>query len=309
MYLDPIEKKPLFHFLPGSQTMSIGFLGCNFKCDFCQNYDLSCTKGPALEKALSGANYAQEVSPQKFVEIARESPAKSIAFTYNEPVISAEYNLEAMKIAKSLQGKELKCVYVSNGYASAEQIKALTKTHRTKAIAKKSSGGARLDAINIDLKSFNSEFYKSVCGARLEEVLKCIKAFHKAGAWVELTTLLIPGKNNSPEELKQIAHFISKLDKKIPWHLSAFHPMHRMSDLPPTTAEETISAIKIGKEEGLKFVYGGNIGARGVEDTSCPKCGSILITRSRYETAIVGLKTKKEKGKCYSCGEKIPGVF
>ncbi|MEK6959475.1 MAG: AmmeMemoRadiSam system radical SAM enzyme [archaeon] len=297
--LDPIEKKPLFHYLPASTTMSIGFFGCNFRCSFCQNFDISTTKATALESAVTKL---KSVSPSDFVSIARKSDAKSIAFTYNEPAISVEYNLESIKLAKKGNKKKenerpLGTIYVSNGYETKEQIKALSKKE------------TKLDAINIDLKSFNEDFYWKTCGGKLEEVLSCIKDFKKAKIWVELTTLLIPKKNNSPEELKQIASFIASVDKSIPWHVTSFFPMHNMLDPTPTKSEEIMEAVKIGKEAGLRFVYGGNLSNEGLESTHCPHCNSLLIKRKSYYTEYDKLVIKKGKGKCGVCGEKIEGIF
>jgi pyruvate formate lyase activating enzyme len=286
LHLDPIEKKPLYHFLPGSETMSVGFFGCNFGCDFCQNYDISFCRGLEAEKLLAGM---RNVSPKDFVSSALENNAKSIAVTYNEPAVSVEYNLEAFELAKK---NSLKTVYVSNGYASIEQLKELKK--------KKTF----LDAINIDLKSFNENFYKKVCGSNLENVLACIKDFHKAKVWVELTTLIISGKNDSVEELNQIASFISDLDKNIPWHVSAFFPAHKMNNVSPTNKEDVLRAVKIGKEKGLNFVYGGNISFSDSSNTFCPKCKNLLIKRENYF-----IESFMNKNKCINCGEIIPGVF
>jgi pyruvate formate lyase activating enzyme len=288
MHLDPIEKKPLFHYLPGSKTMSLGFFGCNFRCDFCQNYDISFVRGASAEKEITTL---KEFTPQDLIDTAIENDAKSIAITYNEPAISVEYNLEAFALAKK-QSPQLGTVYVSNGYVSEEQLEALSQE------------STRLDAINIDLKSFNEDFYKKICGGELEEVLKSIRAFHKKGVWVELTTLLIPGKNDSNKELNQIASWISDLDKNIPWHVSAFFPTHKMISVPPTSTIDVIRAVEIGKKNGLNFVYGGNVRA-GLENTFCPKCGHLVIKRFGYDAEIIGM----EKNKCSNCGEKIAGVF
>jgi pyruvate formate lyase activating enzyme len=285
LHLDPIEKKPLFHYLPTSSTMSIGFFGCNFRCDFCQNFDISFCKRVLAEDKLKNAEI---VSPKTFIDVAKKSDAKSIAITYNEPAISVEYNLESFALAKK---EKLGTLYVSNGYVSDEQIKALTKKE------------TKLDAINIDLKSFNNEFYLKTCGGELEKVLNCVKSFHKKGIWVELTTLIIPGKNDSKEELTQIIKFISDLDKNIPWHVSAFFPMHKMTNISPTSTEEVTNIAKLGYENGLNYVYGGNIPS--TSNTLCPKCKNLLIKRSGYTSEIIGL----EKNKCNNCGEKISGVF
>lgn len=292
IHLDPIEKKPLYHFLPNSKTQSIGFFGCNFRCSFCQNDELSFTKGGVLEENVK---YLHTVSPKSFVTSAKENGAKSIAFTYNEPGINVEYNLEAIKEAKKQKTKnKLRTVYVSNGYLSKEQIKELSKK------------STRLDAINIDLKSFNENFYKTTCGGTLEGVLDSIKLVHKKGIWVELTTLIIPGKNNSKEEINNIAKWIYELDKNIPWHVSAFFPMHQMQNIPPTSENELINAVNIGKENGLNYIYAGNLHKEStLSNTYCPKCNSLLIKRNGFGSRVIGLK----KGKCINCKEKISGVF
>ena len=287
--LDPIEKKPLFHYLPTSKTMSIGFFGCNFKCDFCQNFDITTIRST---NAQESSVLLKEVSPKKFVGFAKKEGAKSVAITYNEPAITVEYNLDVFLEAKKKENS-LGTVYVSNGYESEEQIKALTK------------GKGLLDAINIDLKSFDDGFYKKICGASLEGVLNSIKSFHKAGVWVELTTLLIPNNNDSEQEIKQIADFVRSVDKNIPWHLSAFFPMHKMKNALPTSKESIENAVRIGKESGLNFVYSGNLSSSINENTICPKCNSLLIERAGFKSKIVGLA----KDKCLNCGEKIKGIF
>jgi len=298
IHLDPIEKKPLYHFYPNSKIMSIGFFGCNFKCDFCQNSEISFTKRTQLENNLINLN---KLSPKDFVKLAIKEKAESIAFTYNEPAISVEYNLEAIKETNKFKkenkekGKnKLNSVYVSNGYLSSEQIKELTKK------------STRLDAINIDLKSFNDNFYKTTCGGELDKVLNCIKEIHKKGIWIELTTLIIPNKNNSNKELTQIASWIKTLDKNIPWHVSAFFPMHKMQKISPTNESELNKAITIGKENGLNFVYGGNMNKSSINsNTYCPKCNSLLIKRNGFNANTIGLS----KGKCINCKEKIKGIF
>jgi len=300
--IDPIEKKPLFHYLPGSQTFSVGFYGCNFRCAFCQNFDLSTTKGSNLEQSVASL---KELTPAQLIESAKKTEAKSIAFTYNEPAVSAEYNIEAIKLTKKVKlaeksnsekskSEKLGTVYVSNGYASKEQIKVLKKSD------------SKLDAINIDLKSFSEDFYRKLCGAQLENVLNCIKEFQKAGTWVELTTLLIPGRNNSPDELAQMASWIRDLDKNIPWHVTAFFPTHELRNVPPTTREEIATALEIGKEAGLRHVYGGNLHDSTLQTTWCSKCGAELITRTQQ----AGVEQKGlSKSKCVGCGEKVAGVF
>ena len=277
--LDPIEKKPLYHYLPGTKTFSIGFSGCNFKCDFCQNYSLSCARGEMLEKALVKT---KEVSPKEFVGMAKPQ-ARSVAFTYNEPAISIEYCLDAIKEAKK---QKLGTVFVSNGYSSKESIKELK---------------GNLDAINIDLKSFSEDFYKKICGAKLENVLETIKAFHKAKVWVELTTLVIPDKNDSKEELSMLANFIASIDKNIPWHIIGFFPMHKMSSHYPAMSHHIQRAVDVGKEVGLNYVYS-RLPEGG--DTYCPKCGNPVIKRSFYGDVDILFPA----GMC-ECGKQIKGTF
>lgn len=306
VHLDPIEKKPLYHFLPGTKTMSFGFYGCNFHCDFCQNYDISNCKGEQLEKATK---QLQTLTAQQAIELTKNSGAKSVAITYNEPAISIEWDLELFELAKKKIKKEkkqekekkkqnyqekLSTVFVSNGYSTKESIRALK---------------GKLDAINIDLKSFNENFYRNTCGASLEKVLECIKYYKKTGTWIELTTLIIPGKNNSFQEINSLTKWIASLDKEIPWHVSAFHPMHKMLDVRATTELEVRNAISIGLENGLKYVYGGNLATSEFSHTFCPKCGTKVIDRSSYVGVMAKLKISKGKAKCINCGQKIKGLF
>ena len=282
IHLDPIEKKPLYHYLPGSKTMSIGFFGCNFKCEFCQNYSISTSKGEMLEKNIRGFS---EVNPKDFIKTAEDSGAGSIAFTYNEPTISIEYALDTFDLLDK-EKKKLGRVFVSNGYSSEETIKALK---------------GRLDAVNIDLKSFSDEFYKKIVGGKLENVLKAIKSYYKAGIWVELTTLVIPNENDSKEELEELAGFIASVDKKIPLHIIGFFPMYKMAGHEPAGREQVERAVEAGKNAGLKYVYSR---LPGGENTYCSKCGEPVIKRSFYGTVEVLLKN----GRC-ECGEKISGIF
>jgi len=306
-HLDPIEKKPLYHYLPGTKTMSFGFYGCNFHCDFCQNYDISTCKGQGLENSIKEL---RTLTAQQAITLAKEAGAKSVAITYNEPAISIEWDKDlfnlakkgfapkketAKKEAKTKKTKEkLGTVFVSNGYSSKESIRALK---------------GKLDAINIDLKSFNENFYRNTCGGSLEKVLECIKDYRKIGVWVELTTLIIPGKNNSFEELDTLTKWIAKVDKEIPWHVLAFHPMHKMLDVPATNELEIRNAIGIGLENGLKYIYGGNIEGNEFSHTYCSKCGEKLIDRTNYVGVKLGLKISKGVGKCIKCGQKVKGFF
>lgn len=238
IHVDPIEKKPLYHFLPSTKILSLGTFGCNFRCSFCQNADLS-------QNRLQDIGYRlQDIEnwpPEKIIELALEYKTLSIAYTYNEPTIFVEYAHDIMVLAKKAG---LKNVFVSNGYESMETWEYI---------------GPYLDAINIDLKSFSDDFYKKQCGARLQPVLDSIKECHKRKIWQEITTLLIPGENDSDEELTKIAEFIASVYKDIPWHISRFHPDYKMLDKDETSLESLERAERIGKKSGLKFVHLGNI--------------------------------------------------
>lgn len=234
MNVDPIEKKPLYHFLPNTQTFSIGTVDCNFRCDFCQNFEIS--QIPKKEKIIFG----EKISAEEIVEKAIKTKCKSISYTYNEPAIFLEFVKEVSKIAKE---KELKNILVTNGFFTKESFDYIADY---------------IDAMNIDLKSFNDDFYKKICGARLQPVLDTIKMAHKSGIHVELTTLVIPGENDSEEEFEQIAKFISSVDKNIPWHISRFFPMYKMLDKEITPLSTLKKAEAIGKKY-LKYVHIGNV--------------------------------------------------
>lgn len=277
--VDPIEKKPLFHFQPGSLSFSIATAGCNFRCVFCQNWEISqITKGP------EGQIIGEEVPPEEIVKKAKETGCRSIAYTYTEPTIFFEYAQDTAKLAKK-QG--LANVFVTNGYQTPETIKEMAKF---------------VDAANIDLKSFSEEFYQKICGARLAPVLEAIKLMHKARIWLEITTLVVPKQNDSEKELTQIAEFIAKVDKNIPWHISRFHPEYKMLDSQPTPLETLEKAFQIGKKAGLKYVYLGNVITETRENTYCPKCGKQAIKRVGYHTEILAVD---KKGKCRKCGEDL----
>ncbi|MEW5897055.1 MAG: AmmeMemoRadiSam system radical SAM enzyme, partial [Nanoarchaeota archaeon] len=245
VHVDPIEKKPLYHFLPGTEIYSLGTVGCNFRCSFCQNWQIS------QERKIIG----EDLPPKKIKEEAGSLP--SIAYTYTEPAIFFEYAYDTAKLLKNK-----KHVFVSNGYFSDEAIEKM----------------GFVDAINIDLKSFSDEFYKK-CGARLEPVLKNIKKIYEKGIWLELTTLLIPGENDSETEIRNIARFIASINKEIPWHISAFHPEYKMLDKKSTSFQDLLKADKIAKEEGLSYVYLGNVRSIEHNSTYCPKCRQLVIKR------------------------------
>lgn len=293
--VDPIEKKPLYHFFPGSSALSIGTFGCNYNCGFCQNWDISQLGrrpqgfvGP--ESGSPPKSFLEQIeylSPGRAVLMAKERRTPTIAYTYNEPVIWAEY---AIDIAQIAQSEGIKNVFVSNGYLSPECAEYVAPY---------------IDAFNIDLKSYSDEFYRHTCGARLTPVLDAIKYLHSRGMWIEITTLVIPEMNDSEKELRQIAEFIAGVDMNIPWHLSAFHGEYKMAEHPPTEEKSLLRAYEIGKDSGLRYVYLGNVNANQFGHTYCPHCGALLIEREYFEAKIKGM----EGNKCKKCGEEIAGRF
>ena len=279
--IDPIEKKPFYHFQPGTLSYSIATAGCNFHCKFCQNWDIS-----QLSKDWQGEFPGFDLSPAEIVKKALENGCASIAYTYTEPTIFFEYAYDTAKLA---QTKGLKNVFVTNGYQTPETIEKMADL---------------IDAANIDLKSFRDEYYRKICGARLEPVLEAIKLMHKKGIWIELTTLVVPNQNDSEEELSDIAEFIAGIDKNIPWHISRFHPDYEMSDSYPTPLETLEKAAQIGRGAGLNFVYLGNVPGHPLESTYCPTCGKVIIERFGYRT-----KNHLDGSRCPHCGQEIPGVL
>jgi len=294
--VDPVEKKPLYHFLPGTPIFSIGTVGCNFACSFCQNWDLSqATKELRLkllrEKSpeligVEVTRFGYDLPPERIVSICLEQGIPSIAYTYNEPVIFFEYLYDTARLAKE---KGLRNVMVSNGYESEEALELLKDC---------------VDAMNIDLKSFSDEFYKELCKARLQPVLDTIKKVHELGIWLEVTTLVIPGRNDSEEELRSIASFIASIDKNIPWHVTAFHPAYKLRDAERTSHESLVKAYSIGRGEGLRFVYVGNVVDEERSTTYCPRCEEPVVKRGGYEVSL-----HLEGGACKKCKERIPGVW
>jgi pyruvate formate lyase activating enzyme len=277
---DPIEKKPLYHFLPASTSFSIATMGCNFKCAFCQNHSLSRVED-------SGNIYGEPISPEQLVKTALKNRAQSISYTYTEPTIYFELMLETAKLAKN---SGIKNVMVSNGYMSGEALEMIAPY---------------MDGANVDLKAFTDDFYKKYCGARLAPVLDTIKAMKQKGIWVEVTTLLIPGLNSDREEVKQLISFILSVDATIPWHVSRFYPQYKLADIPPTDSGTIFDFLETAKEMGLQYLYAGNIRSGQWEDTHCPQCNTLLIERQGYFTRILDLSN----GKCGSCGHPIPGVW
>lgn len=277
-HVDPVEKKPLYHFLPGSTSYSVATVGCNFKCGFCQNWQISQTS--AVENSKT-----QETSPIEIVNAAMENGCRSISYTYTEPTIFFEY---ALDIAREAKKHKLYNIFVSNGYMTKEAAGEIKPY---------------LDAANIDLKSFSDEFYKKTCRARLTPVLDTIKLLKKLNVWLEITTLVIPGENDSEGELNDIARFIAETGKDIPWHISRFHPDYRFNEQAHTPVKTLQAARDIGLKHGLRYVYIGN--ADGGSDTWCHNCKSLLIRRQYFDI----LENKIIKGKCYKCSAPIDGHF
>ena len=278
--VDPIEKKPLFNFLPGSQSYSIATVGCNFHCDNCQNYDIS-----QLPKTR-GTIVGEDASPEAIVLAAKLSNCESIAYTYSEPTIFFEY---AYDIAKRAKNVGIRNVFVTNGYITPEALKEISPY---------------LDAANIDLKSFSDEFYRQNCGARLQPVLDSIRLYKSLGIWIEITTLIIPTLNDSEEELRKIAEFIKDVGEDIPWHITQFHPTYKLMNQPRTPVTTLRKARQIGLEAGLRYVYEGNVPGENGENTYCYKCGKLLIRRIGYQI----LENKIKNSACTYCGTKIDGL-
>lgn len=279
--VDPIEKKPIFHLLPGASSYSIAMAGCNFKCDFCQNWQISQKK--EADKLGITPTYTP---PEKIVREAVRSKCKSISYTYTEPTIFFEYALDVAKLAKK---EALYNVFVTNGFMTRECLDMLNGV---------------LDAANVDLKGFSDEYYKKVCGARLKPVLESIDYMRKLNIWVEVTTLVVPTLNDSEEELEQIALFLAGIGKEIPWHISRFYPQYKTEHLPPTPVETLKKAQAIGKRAGLRYVYLGNVTGEG-GDTICYNCNEPLIERAGY---MVEKNIIRER-RCPKCKTEIEGVW
>jgi pyruvate formate lyase activating enzyme len=279
--IDPIEKKPLFNFLPGSRSYSIATVGCNFRCDNCQNYDIS--QMPKERGIIVG----HDVSPEEIVSAAKVNNCESIAYTYTEPTIFFEYAYDTAKLAKK---EGIKNVFVTNGYITSEALKKISPY---------------LDAANIDLKSFKDNFYRKRCGARLKPVLDSIRLYKSLGIWIEITTLIIPTLNDSEEELRKIAELISEVGEDTPWHISQFYPTYKLITLPRTPVATLRKARKIGLEAGLKYVYEGNVPGENGENTYCPNCEKLLIHRFGYQI----IENKIKNSTCTYCGAKIDGLY
>lgn len=288
-HIDPVEKKPLFHFLPRTLAYSVGTIGCNFRCGNCQNFDISQMYGlKGKVEEYKKLEWGIDLPPEKIVEEALANDCQSIAYTYNEPTIWTEYALDTMKLARE---KGLKNIWVSNGFMANETLDAIIPY---------------LDAINVDIKSFDDEFYQSNCGARVAPVLENCKRLVRDKVWLEITILIIPTLSDNPEMLKKIAGFVkNELGDSVPWHVSAFSSAisWKLQHLPDTPVEIIKKTYDIGKKAGLKYVYAGNVWDKNLESTYCPKCGKLAIERMGYQVIRYD-----EKGKC-KCGQEIHGIF
>jgi len=280
--IDPIEKKPLNHFLPGTPVLSFGTAGCNLTCSFCQNWDIS--------KSREIDTLSDEAPPERIARAAKALGCRSVAFTYNDPVIFLEY---AVDVAQACHEVGVKTVAVTAGYVCDEPRREFF---------------AHMDAANVDLKAFDDEFYRSTCGGALQPVLDTLLHLrNETDVWFEITTLLIPGKNDSTKELEAASRWIAdELGPDVPWHFSAFHPDYRMRDVPPTSLEILERARGIAQAHGLRYVYTGNVHDERGGSTWCDGCGEKLIGRDWYEMTAWNLD---EKGCCRSCGRPCAGVF
>jgi len=305
--VNPIEKKPLFHFHPGSFSYSISTVGCNLRCSFCQNWQISqwpkdhlpkhiadteqsdsaapdiiCPQLQEMERMIAG----EEITPAAIVEAARNTGCLSISYTFTEPTIFYELAYDTAVLAREAG---LKNNFVSNGFISEAPLRELS---------------AVLDAANIDLKFFKEESYRRISRARLQPILDAIRLYHELGVWLEITTLVIPGINDSDEELQQIAGFIHELDPAIPWHVSQYYPAYKMFDHPHTPVETLRRARQIGLDTGLRYVYEGNVPGEGGENTYCYQCGELLIERYGFYVK----QNRIRDNRCPDCNASIDGV-
>jgi pyruvate formate lyase activating enzyme len=282
VHVDPIEKKPLFHFLPGTRSLSIAAAGCNFQCAFCQNWQIS--QAPRQGRMIQG----ERASPEQLVQAAKSNRCASISYTYTEPTVFYELAYDTAMLAS---GQGIRNCFVSNGYMTPRAVQEISRY---------------LDAINVDLKAFRDETYHRVMKARLAPVLRCLKELVKCKVWLEITTLIVPGMNDSEDELKELAGFIAnELSSDVPWHVSRFHGDYQMAGTPATPVETLHRAVQIGKEAGLRYVYSGNIPGDDNESTRCPQCGELLIQRVGFSVRASNL----QDGACPKCRTAIAGVW
>jgi pyruvate formate lyase activating enzyme len=276
MAVDPIEKKPLYHFLPGTNVFSLGTVGCNFRCKYCQNWSIS----QANLEELS----IREISAEESVRLTKEYECHSIAWTYNEPTMWFEYTYDSAKVA---QENDIKTVYVTNGYMSSEALEIIYPY---------------LDAANIDLKGMSDHFYQELCEAKLSPVLENIKRMHELGIHIEITNLIIPGYNDTKELLEDLVKFIAEeVGVEVPLHFSRFHPDYQMKNVQPTPIKTLENAYNIAKDAGLLYVYLGNVPGHDGENTRCYECGELLIRRNGFLAVAKDVKNNR----CPQCGAKM----
>ena len=282
--VDPIEKKPFYHVMPGCTALSFGMLGCNFRCQFCQNWY---TAQVLREEGLTAQ--IRPISAQSLVDLAIREQCAAVISTYNEPLITTEWAVEVFRRARP---RKFHCGYVSNGFATPQVLRYLRE---------------HADLYKIDLKAFREESYRTL-GGRLQPVLDSIVLARELGFWVEVVTLIVPEFNDSDDELRQMAKFLISVSPEIPWHLTAFYPTYKMTDRPRTPAVSLQRAYELGKEAGLHFVYAGNLPGAidGAENTCCPRCKSLLIERLGYH---VVQNRVSEQGRCPACATVVPGVW
>jgi pyruvate formate lyase activating enzyme len=279
--IEPVEKKPLFHFLPGTEVFSIATLGCNFHCRYCQNWEIS-----QLPRIREDAVLGEKLMPSEIVSFALEAGCKSIAYTYTEPTIFFELAYDTAKLAAAAG---LKNIFVTNGYMTPEAMRMIQPY---------------LHAANIDLKGFDDKRHRRMSGAKLQPVLDSIILANQLGIWLEVTTLVVPGHNDSDEEFRRIARFLKNVNPGIPWHLSAFFPAYKMMEVEPTDRESLLRAWQIGKDAGLHHVYCGNLPAIH-EDTICYSCNQTLIRRAGFFVEF----NRLDQGRCSFCQATIDGVW
>jgi pyruvate formate lyase activating enzyme len=280
-HVDPIEKKPLYHFLPGSRTFSIAAVGCNFRCSFCQNAEIS--QMPRENREISGLVR----TPEQIAAMAIHSGSQSISYTYTEPTVFFEFVVDTAAIAVE---NNMKNIFVTNGFMTAEMLKILAPF---------------LHAANVDLKSFRDDFYSKYCGGRLDPVLDTLRTMKELGLWVEVTTLLIPGLNDSDRELNDIVMFVASLGSETPWHISRFYPRYLMTDKTATPSASIHRAAAMGRAAGIKYVYSGNLPGDSGENTHCSSCGHLLIKRHGFSVERIDLR----EAACPSCGVQLDGIF
>ncbi|MFP4379089.1 MAG: AmmeMemoRadiSam system radical SAM enzyme [Candidatus Sumerlaeia bacterium] len=281
MNADPIEKKPLYHFLPNSYSLSVATAGCNFRCDFCQNCEIS-------QALFAGHEIPYRfTAPEDIVAAAKREACASISYTYTEPTIFFEYALDTAK--QAVEAGIANC-FVSNGFMTVKAVETIAPY---------------LQAINVDLKCFSEETYRKVIGGRLEPVLETIRALYAAGIWMELTTLIVPDMNDTEEEIREIARFIADLDPQIPWHVSRFFPRYQRNHGHATQPMIIQKALEIGQAQGLKHIYCGNIMLDGQDGTHCPNCGALVVRRSGYQVQ----NHLGPEGACPECQTTCAGVW